>query len=341
GAIVGFCIVLAYSFIGGFVAVVWSDFFQGLLMLLGLVALPVVAYLSYPGESLLADLHAIKPTYTSWLGEGGWSVTNIASIVALVAIGLGFLGSPQVFVRFISVKNEKEINKGRWVAFGFTLLADIGAILIGMYARAMFDGTEIGLGKNAEDSLIVMVKELMPAVLIGVYIAVVLSAIMSTIDSLLVVASSAITRDFYQKIFRPEIKQEKLANLSRWVTLIMALVGLAIAIIVALTNEDRTVFWFVIFGWTGIACTFCPVIVLALSWKRYNVSGAIASMITGFSSVIFFKFVMSNPKYVSANMATFFGSLEEMLPSFVLALIVGIIATLLTSSKKNSIQTTT
>lgn len=336
GAITGFVIVLAYSFIGGFVAVVWSDFFQGLLMLLGLVALPIVAYVNYPGENLFQDLAAIDPSLLSWWGEGGMTGLNIASVLGLLCIGLGFLGSPQVFVRFISVKDTKELDKGKWVAMAFTILADSGAIFIGLFARSIFEGTSVSIGAAGEDSLIQLVEAYMPLALVGMYIAVVLSAIMSTIDSLLVVASSAIARDFYQKILHPELSQKQMTKFSRNATLVLSLSALAVAMIVAVVIPERTVFWFVIFGWSGIAATFCPVMILALSWKGYNTAGAIASMITGFLSVPFFKFVMPQIDHYGI----YFEKMEEMLPSFIMAFIAGFIATKI-SANRNKTNTET
>lgn len=330
GAIVGFVIVLAYSLIGGFVAVVWSDFFQGLLMLMGLIFLPIVCYINYPGESLFQDIGAISPALTNWWGEGGFTWLNMFSVLGLLCIGLGFLGSPQVFVRFMAVRDEKEIDKGRWVAMLFTVLADSGAVLVGLYARSIFEGSGVSLGEGGQDSLILLVEKYLPLVLVGIYIAVVLSAIMSTIDSLLVVASSAVTRDFYQKIFHPDLKQEKMAKLSRNITFLMSIFALIIAMLVAFLVPGRTIFWFVIFGWSGIAATFCPVIILALFWKKYNASGAIASMIAGFLSVPLFKFVFP----AIAEIGPYFNAMEEMLPSFIVAFIAGIITTQITSKKK-------
>lgn len=121
-------------------------------------------------------------------------------------IGLGFMGSPQVFVRFMSIKNEQEINKGRWVALIFTLLTDAAAVTIGILGRYLFTETgqdvEIIFGNGAQNVLPQMVDTLLPMLLAAVYIAVVLAAIMSTIDSLLVVASSAIVRDFDQQVLK-------------------------------------------------------------------------------------------------------------------------------------------
>lgn len=142
---------------------------------------------------------------------------------------------------------------------------------------------------------------------------------MSTIDSLLIVASSAITRDFYQQIFHPEIDEKDLAKLSRIVTLVMAMIALALAFGVAWMMPDRTVFWFVIFGWSGIAATFCPVIILSLFWKGYSEKGAIASMVTGFASVPLFKFVVQEIDGVGI----YFQQLDVLAPSFALAMLMG------------------
>jgi sodium/proline symporter len=144
---------------------------------------------------------------------------------------------------------------------------------------------------------------------------------MSTIDSLLILASSAVTRDFYQKIFRPDLKDEDLTKFSRLVTVAMALAALGIAILLYNLYPDRQVFWIMIFGWSGIAATFCPVIILSLFWKGYSEKGAIASMITGFTSVILFKFVFSNMESVGAYLK----ELDVLAPSFALAMIVGYI----------------
>jgi len=155
----------------------------------------------------------------------------------------------------------------------------------------------------------------------GLYVAVVLAAIMSTIDSLLVVASSAVVRDVYQQILHPDISVEKLTRLSRIVTFIMALVALTIAMIVAVTTPERTIFWFVIFGWSGLAATFCPVMILTLFYKNLTERGAIASMVTGFLCVPLFKFVIP----AIEGIGVYFDALAELGPSFLLALLVGIL----------------
>jgi len=327
GALVGFSIVLLYIFIGGFVAAVWSDMFQGILMFFGLILIPIVVWFSMDhGAGVTEGLNAIDPTLTQIMGrsEDGWM--NFFTILGFSMIGLGFLGSPQVYVRFMSIESEKEIDKGKWVALLFTLLTDAAAVTIGILARIYFtkegQDPEAILGTGGEDVLSMITHEFLPTILVALFIAIVLAAIMSTIDSLLVLASSAVTRDFYQKIFRPDLKDENLTKISRIVTVAMAMVALGIAILLYNLYPDRQVFWIMIFGWSGIAATFCPVIILSLFWKGYSEQGAIVSMVTGFASVILFKFVFSNMDGIGAYLK----ELDVLAPSFLLAMITGYIA---------------
>ena len=326
GALIGFVIVLIYIFIGGFVAAVWSDMFQGILMFFGLVLLPIVVWFSMDhGAGISEGLNAIDPTLTQIMGRSDDGLMNLFTILGFSMIGLSFLGSQPVYVRFMSIKSEKEIDKGKWIALIFTLLTDAAAVTIGILARIYFTSEgqdpEVVLGNGGENVLSMITNEFLPSILVAIFIAIVLSAIMSTIDSLLVLASSAITRDFYQKIFRPDLKDEDLTSFSRLVTVIMAVVALCIAILLYNLYPERKIFWIMIFGWSGIAATFCPVIILSLFWKGYSEKGAIASMITGFISVIFFKFVVSNMEGIGA----YFIELDVLAPSFLLAMIVGYI----------------
>jgi sodium/proline symporter len=326
GALIGFIIVLIYIFIGGFVAAVWSDMFQGILMFFGLVLLPIVVWFSMDqGAGITAGLNAIDPTLSQIMGRSPNRLMNLFTILGFSMIGLGFLGSPQVYVRFMSIKSEMEIVKGKWVALLFTLLTDAAAVTIGILGRVYFTSEgqdpEVVLGNGGENVLSMITNEFLPTILVAIFIAIVLSAIMSTIDSLLVLASSAVTRDFYQKIFRPDLKDEDLTKFSRLVTVAMAITALAIAVLLYYLYPDRQVFWIMIFGWSGIAATFCPVIILSLFWKGYSEKGAIASMITGFISVVLFKFVVSNMEEIGP----YFKELDVLAPSFVLAMLVGYI----------------
>jgi sodium/proline symporter len=339
GAILGFLIVLSYIFVGGFVAAVWSDLFQGLLMFFGLLLLPIVVWFSMDGSAgVVHSLNAIDPALTNIWGTSSDIWMNIATMLGFAMIGLGFLGSPQVYVRFMSIKDEREIDKGKWVAVLFTLLTDAAAVTIGILGRIVF--TESGqnpegiLGNGAENVLSMLTEDFLPHILVAIYVAIVLSAIMSTIDSLLVIASSAITRDFYQKLFRPDLKDKDLTRISRMVTLIMALMALTIALIIARVSPNHTVFWLVIFGWSGIAASFCPVIILSLFWKGLSEKGAMAAMVAGFLCVPFFKFVVQGME----GIGPYFVQLDVLAPSFLISMTVAWVVSKIypTSSKADT-----
>jgi Na+/proline symporter len=267
-------------------------------------------------------------------GDGGFNTLNLFTILGFLCIGLGFMGSPQLFVRFMSIKSTAEIKKGRWVALVFTILSDTCAVLIGIFGRYLLTSVdadpEVIFGNGAQNVLPLLVEKIMPLTLIGIYIAAVLSAIMSTIDSLLVVASSAISRDFYQQIFKPNKTEEELAKISKIITFLLAIFALLVAMIVAVTTPGRTIFWFVIFGWSGIAATFCPTLILSLFWGKFNEKGAIASMITGFLSVPLFKFGFASLETIGI----YFEKLGELGPSFTLALIVGVLVSKISTKSK-------
>ncbi len=337
GILIGFGVVMAYAVSGGFTAVVWSDVFQGTLMVLGLVGLPLVGLLALGGPGpLLAGLSTIDPNLLDPTGGQGWNPHTLASTAGLALIGLGFLGSPQIFVRFLALRDEAEIGRGAAVALLWTLLADSGAVLTGMIGRVLLDrpgepmiGPDALLGKGGQDVLPLLVEHLLPAALVGLFIAIVLSAIMSTVDSLLVLASSAAVRDVYQQVLHPELPDETLVRHSRTATLLLGLCALVIAIAVAVFVPGRTVFWFVIFGWSGIAATFCPVTILSLAHPGTTRQGAMAAMVTGFLGVPLFKFLAPTLPTVGP----YFHALGELPPAFILSLTVGLVASALTRER--------
>ncbi len=353
GATFGFAIVLLYITQGGFTAVVWSDVFQGSLMLLGLVVLPVVGLLEVGGITNLLDtirsinpdlltLHGPAPADADGVeqpGAGGWTPTAVFSTLGFIAIGVGFLGSPQVFVRFISIKSEREINKGTVVAVAWTTLALSGAVCIGILGRALYAPADLLQGAaeiaptvaNAKDGILPhMAEKLMPAFVTGLFIAMVLSAIMSTIDSLLVVASSAGVRDYWQKTRHPDMTDQQLVSTSRKVTVVLALIAYAMGMGILVYDKDQGVFWTIIFGWSGIAATFCPTIILSLFWSKLTARGAKSAMVSGFLGVPIFKFgvphlfaLIGRDEWVG-----YLGALDVLLPSFAIGFVVAIVVSL-------------
>ena len=336
GATIGFLVVLLYITKGGFIAVVWSDVFQGLLMVCGLVLLPLVGLLELGGiTNLLQSLGNSFPAHLTLTAGQGWTTLAVMQTLGFLAIGIGFLGSPQVFVRFISIRNEEQIKKGAVVALCWTFLADTGAVLLGMTGRALF--TDADLGFDSDNILPVMSQALLLPFFAGVYIAMVLAAIMSTIDSLLVLASSSAVRDCWQKTRHPEMSDDTLMKLSWQVTMILALLSFGIGIGILLYDLENGIFWIVIFGWSGIAATFCPVMILSLCWPRLTALGAKCAMVAGFLSSIAFKFIV--PPLLSAagwdDGVTYLNALDVLLPAFLVSGLVAVVASLMDKAELN------
>ncbi len=330
GAVVGFLVVATYCIAGGFLAAAWTDMFQGAVMLVCLVLLPLVAYLSLSNSGSIYDgLYAIEPGLVNMWGADGFTLMNVAVVVGMMLIGLGFLGSPQVFARLIAIRSEDQINRGKWVAMLFTLLVDFSAVSIGVLGRYIFttQGVEPDtvLGNGAQNVLSELVEFTFPPLLVGLYVAAVLSAIMSTVSSLLVMAAGSVTHDLYAKIINPELTDSQAARLCRSITIVFAALSLGLAITVSIASPDRTIFWFVIFGWAGIAATFCPMMLMSLFWTKFTERAAIAAMVTGFSMTMICKFVIQDMETIGP----YFVALETMPPSFLSAGIVGYIVAVL------------
>lgn len=326
GATLGFVVVLLYITRGGFLAVVWSDVFQGLLMVSGLVILPLVGFLEAGGvTNVFSTLSANFPGHLTLTAGQGWTTLALFQTLGFLAIGIGFLGSPQVFVRFIAIRDEDQVNKGAIVALAWTFLADTGAILLGMTGRALFSDAQLGF--DPDNILPVMSQALLLPFFAGVYIAMVLAAIMSTIDSLLVVASSSAVRDYWQKTKHPEMSDTALMTLGRRLTLVLALVAFGIGMGILVWDTENGIFWIVIFGWSGIAATFCPVIILSLCWSKLTALGAKCAMVAGFLGTILFKFVV--PPLLSAlgwqNGVAYLNALDVLLPAFLMSVLVAVV----------------
>ena len=273
GVWIGLGIVLFYTTVGGFKAVAYSDFLQGVLMLGCLLTLPFVGIAAAGGWSeMIAGLEAADPALLRPMGQYGVGPAGIASAVGFVAIGFAFLGSPQLLTRFMAARDQKQIIEGGFWAVLCVIGFDVGAVLGGMSGRTLFPGLA-----DPETILPEMSAALFPAFFTGVFLVVVLAAIMSTVDSLLLLASSAVVRDILQKAMGIEASERTLSNLARAVTVVIGAVGLLVAL-----TEPRAIFYFVLFAWSGIASAFTPVVLCSLFWKRTTKAGAVAGMIGGF-----------------------------------------------------------
>lgn len=297
GVLIGAVIILFYTAVGGFKAVAYSDLLQGLLMFCGLLVLPFVGMAAAGGwGAVMAELHAQDPALLEPMGSLGLTLPGVVSVLGFVAVGFAFTGAPQLLVRWMSARDRGEIVKGSLIAVISIIVFDLGAVFAGVAGRALFPGLP-----DQETILPMMAGELFPAVFTGIFLVIVLAASMSTVDSLLILASSSVARDVIQKIWRPELAERHIATIGKLVTVVIGGAGVLLAL-----GQVRLVFWFVLFAWSGLASAFAPVVLCSLFWKRTTRAGAIAGMIAGFLAavlwVVFFK--------------SRFYDLYEMIPGF-------------------------
>ncbi|NNE38615.1 MAG: sodium/proline symporter, partial [Gammaproteobacteria bacterium] len=226
GAIIGAAIILYYTTVGGFKAVAYSDLLQGVLMVGCLFVLPIVGIAAAGGwTEMMSGLNSIDPSLLKPMGEHGISGLGIASALGFIAIGFAFLGSPQLLIRFISAKSTDSITNGSIISVICAIIFDIGAIFSGMAGRVLFPMLD-----DPETIYPMMSAELFPAAFTGIFLVVVLAAIMSTADSLLILASSAVVRDVIQKVFRPAWSENTFSHWGKGVTVVLGLIALALAL---------------------------------------------------------------------------------------------------------------
>jgi sodium/proline symporter len=316
GVVVGAGVIIAYTLVGGYKAVAWTDLFQGLLMLLGLLLLPAVAIHAAQGwPAVLATLRADDPGLLSPWGPAGRSTAALVGIASFLAIGLPFMGVPQLMVRFMSARSEQSLVPAMIISITVILLFDTGAVLTGMAGRALFPGLD-----DPEGILPLLSTELLPPVLAGVMMVVVLAAIMSTVDSLLILASSAVVRDFLQRMRGSQRSDRALAATGKWVTLLIGLLGVLFAL-----RQSPLIFWFVLFAWSGLGAAFGPVLLCALWYRPTNLWGALAGMLGGFLTTMAWVLWLKPLTH----------ELLEIIPGFLVGLVLTIGVSHLTARRSN------
>lgn len=312
GLWIGAIVIIAYTFLGGFIAVSWTDFIQGILMLLALIILPVVAISEIGGWQETLNI-------VGQASEG--HLQMVAGVSAMVIIsnlawGLGYFGQPHIIVRFMGIRSHKEVPKARFIGMTWMILGLYGAIFVGFIGFALAQTGALTLG-DGEEVFILMSQVLTHPVVAGVLLAAILSAIMSTVDSQLLVSSSALAEDFYKGIFRKNASNKELLFVSRLSILVIAVIALIIG-----SNPENTVLGLVSYAWAGFGASFGPLILLSLFWKRITAIGAMAGMIAGAVTVV-----------IWGNMSGGIFDLYEIVPGFLLNLILAVVVSLFTKVK--------
>ena len=260
---------------GGFLAVSLTDFVQGCIMFVALVLLPVVA-LSNLGSDFTGALTAANPGAFDMMKD-----MTFVAIISSLAWGLGYFGQPHIIVRFMAVRSVRDVPAMRNIGMTWMGVALIGALATGLVGAAYVarSGTPLA---DPETIFILLADVLFDPLITGFLLAALLAAIMSTISSQLLVSSSSLTEDFYRIYLRRNASQTELVTVGRLCVLLVALIAIFLAY-----DPDNTILGLVANAWAGFGAAFGPVVILSLTWRRLTRNGAIAGILVGAVTVLF------------------------------------------------------
>lgn len=291
---IGAVVILVYTFMGGFLAVCTTDFIQGMLMLVALLVVPIMAFCIVGSDNIVGQIEASgvaggAESFLSLFSNGG-KPYRVVDIISGLAWGLGYCGMPHILVRFMAVKNEKELNKSKSVAIIWVLLSLVAACVIGMIGRAYLYPTVL-TGGEEENVFIQMILKLFledvsAPFICGLFLCGILAAIMSTADSQLLVSASSVAEDIVKGIVKKDAKEETIFRISKITVLVIAVLAYLIAL-----NPNNSIMGLVSNAWAGLGAAFGPTVLLSLYWKRTNFQGAVAGIASGALTVIVWDYI--------------------------------------------------
>ncbi len=303
-------IIIVYTFLGGFSAVCWTDFFQGLLMLGALLIAPIFAFGLISSGQGANDVSSLPDNYFNLF-------TNWKDVVSGLGWGLGYFGMPHIIIRFMSLRSDKDLKKSAKIGITWTVLILIFSVLSGVVGHLF-------LGEIDDSSVvfITMVRKIFPAVISGLLLSAILAASMSTADSQLLASASAFASDVYKPVLRKNKASDKEML---WAGRIVVLLISVIAVLIASNPKSGTIMGLVENAWGVFGAAFGPAIILSLFWRRFNFAGAVAGIITGASvDILWLIFLKSTGIY-------------EIIPGFIVSLIVAVIVSLLTKAPSEDV----
>ncbi len=341
--IVGAVFVLLYTLLGGFLAESASDFMQAIVMIVALALIVVLGTLKAGGLGAVIENAGAIPGFLEFFGlaspvldgtgtqivENGAPLFGAAadygllSVCSMMAWGLGYFGMPQVLLRFMAIRKERELVRSRRIAMIWVVISLGVAVFIGIVGRQLFPVAHL-TKSAAENIFITLSTSSLPPLLAGFVMAGILAATISSSDSYLLIAASAFAKNIYQGIVKKDASDKRVMWISRITLLVLALIGVLIAL-----DEDSVIFQIVSFAWAGFGATFGPLVIFSLFWKRINKAGAIAGMIGGAGMVFLWKLVISNLGGVFA--------IYELLPAFLFSCLCIVVVSLLTKAPSKEI----
>ena len=323
GVYVTAAIVVLYTLLGGFLAVSLTDFVQGCLMFIALILVPVVVFIEIGSVSEAERL--IREVSFERLDI--FHDMTIVGIISAMSWGVGYFGQPHILVRFMAVRHVKDLKLTKWIGMSWMLVSLLGAILTGLLGIAYVQKMQLSLA-DPEAIFIFFSQLLFNPLIAGFLLAAILAAIMSTISSQLLVTSSSLTRDVYQMWFHKKASDKELLMIGRLSVFTVALCAIYLSY-----NPNNSVLGLVSNAWAGFGAAFGPVIILSLFWKSMTKWGALAGIITGSITVLFWVFAP-----LTINGSSLSSLMYEMVPGFTLASLAVIVVSLLTKIKPSGAQ---
>ena len=322
---------IAYTFIGGFLAVSWTDTVQATLMIFALILTPIMVYLAVGGVDQMTM--AVQAAAAQAGKEYGSLLTGTTfiGIISTAAWGLGYFGQPHILARFMAAENVKSLASARRIGMTWMVLCLGGAIAVGYFGIAYFGAhpeQAAAMQGNNERVFIALATLLFNPWIAGVILSAILAAVMSTLSCQLLVCSSAITEDFYKGFLRPNAPQQELV----WVGRVMVLAVAVISILLA-ADPDSKVLGLVAYAWAGFGAAFGPVVILSVLWKRMTEKGALAGMIVGAVVVVLWA-EYANPALKAAGLQTMY----EIVPGFIACTLAVIAVSLMDKEPSKEIQ---
>ncbi|MBE6636820.1 MAG: sodium/proline symporter PutP [Ruminococcaceae bacterium] len=341
--IIGAVFVLLYTVLGGFLAESISDFMQAIVMITALSVIVIVGLVQAGGLGAVMENAKSIPGFFEFFGlanpttEGGMQVVEagkplfgaaseygILSVCSMLAWGLGYFGMPQVLLRFMAIRKEKELKLSRRIAIVWVVISLAVAVFIGILGRYLYPTMHL-TKSSAENIFITMATSSLPPILAGFVMAGILAATISSSDSYLLIAASALSKNIFQGVCKKNATDKQVMLVSRITLLVLALVGVLIAM-----DENSVIFQIVSFAWAGFGATFGPLMLFSLFWKRTNKAGAIAGMVGGAGMVFLWKLVISKLGGVFA--------IYELLPAFLFSCVCIVAVSLLTKAPSQEVR---
>ncbi len=297
----GAFVVVFYTFVGGFLAVCWTDFIQGVMMFFAILIVPAIGAWTLGGFSETAQaIYTINPAFFNPFTKPDGSMISFIEFISLMGWGLGYFGQPHILVRFMAIRSSGELKQAMHIAMTWVAISLAAAVIVGMVGKAYL--TTALLGTECETVFLVMTDKLFSPFCAGLVLSAVLAAIMSTASSQLLVAASAFAQDFYRTLIRKNAKEHELVWVSRLSVLTIAGIAISLAL-----NPQNLILDMVAYAWAGFGAAFGPALLMSLFWRRATRNGILAGIIVGGVTVLVWK------------QFAFFG-LYEIIPGFLFSL---------------------